>query len=372
MMHAARRDGIVLPVMIGVLVLIELLALAILTAAFHEHIVAQQRVQSVRAQLAGRSAVARATATPYAGVQALPPAGRMLLFQRTDSLNTVTAELQRLTSGSFLIRAHAQSGPRERVARAAAAMLLTGFDPMQALAQVPGALNVGGSVWIDGTARVDGSSAALTGGGASPCPSWLVMPDSGAGIARAPGAQTDVHASALITGAPPIEDRHDLLASSIFDALGGFSLAQLAARADQHESGTLELSPVVSGATCVAGAPGNWGAPLQPGQPCADYFPLIHAASSLTLATGAGQGLLIVEGDLHLAAGTRFFGLALVTGRASVEAGAVLEGALLARAVVLAGGTVRRSNCALIRALTEPPALNRLEPRPTRRWIPVF
>ncbi|MGH7468699.1 MAG: hypothetical protein ACRENP_12140 [Longimicrobiales bacterium] len=373
------RAGIVLPVVIGVLVLIELLAVAIISAAHQERAVSDQRVWAVHAQLAGRSALAKITAARHDSVQALAPGDRMSVVDETDSLGTrVIADLERLAPGLFLARASTESGPVQRAARANAALLLVSFDPQLALAQLPAAINLGGNVLLEGTSQVDGSNAALAPNGwsAARCSTWLALPDALGGLAVIPGAQVEVSEGARLSGAPPIHEHTALSGSSAFDQLGGWSLAQLAERADRHESGLLELSPAASATACRTDAPGNWGAPLESDHPCADYLPLIHAAGSLVLSAGAGQGLLVVEGDLTLAAGARFYGVALVRGSARLESGAVLEGALLARSqagpTVLASGRVRGSTCAVLRALTRPPALNRLERRAPRSWIPVF
>jgi hypothetical protein len=79
---------------------------------------------------------------------------------------------------------------------------------------------------------------------------------------------------------------------------------------------------------------------------------------------------------LQLSAGIRFFGLVLVRGRLVMAPGAEIIGAVLAQSVIqpslLDNASIRRSDCAIARALQQSPALNRLTPRRGRSWIPHF
>lgn len=73
----------------------------------------------------------------------------------------------------------------------------------------------------------------------------------------------------------------------------------------------------------------------------------------MTLTGGVGQVVLVVDGDLTLAAGTRLYGLVLTSGLLRVESGASLEGMAIAAGGVLieAAGSVRASACWAARAL---------------------
>jgi hypothetical protein len=67
---------------------------------------------------------------------------------------------------------------------------------------------------------------------------------------------------------------------------------------------------------------------------------------------GAAQGLLLVDGDLALAAGARFSGVALVRGVLEITDGSALDGAALASHITVRGGSrLRYSSCAVERAL---------------------
>jgi hypothetical protein len=378
MMHSKRQPGVVLPIVIGLLVLIELLAVVILTRAHQEHAVSTQRAAIVQAQLAARTAASRLSLY-HPVVQTLPPGSRVPLpYSSAGPHESVAAVIERLTPALFLLRVNAEAGPQDHAARTSLGLVLSSFNPQSALAQLPAALNTAGDVMVAASASVDGSSAqqAPFGWSAAQCQSWLSMPDSTPGIAHAPGAQPVIDAHAIVQGSPPIEERSQLASPTAFDPLGDVGLAQLIALADHLEAGTVTLAPAALAGTCQTSTAGNWGAPLDAAHPCASYFPLVHSPGDLNIGGGAGQGLLIVQGDLTLAAGVRFFGLALVTGRLHLEPGSVLEGSVLVQAPAvsstLTGGLVRRSNCALARALTETRALNRLALRQPRAWIPAF
>jgi hypothetical protein len=358
--------GIVLPTVIGVLVLVELLAVAILTVALQEITVSRERAAAVQLQLAARSTTAQLSSGPVPAIQALAPGGRLPLPLPADTSAAVaSAEIQRVSPGLFLLRTTAQSGLGASWSRTTVGTLLNGFDSQTVLNRLPGALNVGTSAHLEGAASVDGSS---TSDPAFACPSWLTYPDSAAGIAHGSAAAIAVDNAARVVGAPPFLE---LAVAADSAGLGGFGLEVLTSWADRQQSGTVDLMPEISATLCSTTTPNNWGAPLDALHPCANFFPLIRSAGDLVIASGAGQGTLIVDGNLLLEGGTTFLGLVIVAGTLTLNPGARIEGAARARAAVLHAGAVRRSNCALSNALTRASALNRLMPRRGRRWIPV-
>jgi hypothetical protein len=160
-----------------------------------------------------------------------------------------------------------------------------------------------------------------------------------------------------------------------FARLGGFPLSDALARAERVEIGAVDASPVVgAGGLCDVAAPGNWGAPLAPTHPCAGSFPLIHAPAGLRMTGGAGQGFLVVEGDLTIDPGAAFYGAILVTGRLDAPA-ASIRGAvriLGGASGSLIGGSITYDACALWRAFTGSRALAGVYRPPGRWWIPVF
>lgn len=138
--------------------------------------------------------------------------------------------------------------------------------------------------------------------------------------------------------------------------------------------GDLSPAPVIGvDGACDANAPANFGDPLRvfgPDSPCAFFAPVVHAEGDLQLTGGAGQGMLVVDGNLTLLAGARFTGVLLVRGSARFEAGSRLDGLVLADRVSLAGASqIRYSACAVEQASR---AGARPFPESSHSWTEMF
>jgi hypothetical protein len=155
-----------------------------------------------------------------------------------------------------------------------------------------------------------------------------------------------------------------------FDRVGSIGRADFTAFADRIETGSLTLVPAGS-TTCDTNVAGNWGAPLDTAHPCFDYLPVIHAPGDLAFS-GAGQGILIVDGNLVIAPGSAFFGAILVRGTITASGGRIVGGVRVGGAggTTRPGGTVRYDECALARAFTRSPALRRVYRTSDRLWLP--
>jgi hypothetical protein len=143
---------------------------------------------------------------------------------------------------------------------------------------------------------------------------------------------------------------------------GGVSAArELAAIATLRSRASLRLppgtaldgvGPAAANGECSVGAPDNWGDPSRSG-PCGDYLPLIHAEGNLTIGGGAGQGILIVDGDLTLSGGFQFTGAVVVRGTLIVEGagativGGVRSGSLRSNVGAPFQASFARSSCAV-------------------------
>jgi len=113
--------------------------------------------------------------------------------------------------------------------------------------------------------------------------------------------------------------------------LGLMDFERLAAAAPVAVAGSGTPMPVEAFGECLEGQPWVWGDPDQPGRPCGGHMPMRYADGDLDVLGGAGQGLLVVAGDLTLTSGARFYGLVIVRGVLSLAGGASLEGMALAR-----------------------------------------
>lgn len=351
-MSVRNRAGIILPAVVFVLLIVELLAVAALAIAYSESGVANQVTAAARAELIARDGLINLLSDTLVRPQPQAPGTSITLPAQANSDGTThSVSLERLSAGVFLARAEGSYGLAQRRIRSRAALLFEIIDPLAILAQFPGALGTAGAVNLVGNAVIDGSSARATPSQwlAANCSTWLPPSLVGAGVTLEP--------------------------VTAFDRLGYMSLSTVQQLADRRESGVLDLMPL-SGPDCLRSANANWGAPLDPVHPCAEYFPLIYSAGDLTVASGSGQGILVVDGNLQLSAGIRFFGLVLVRGRLVMAPGAEITGAVLVQSAVqpsfLDNASIRRSDCAIARALQQSPALNRLTPRRGRSWIPHF
>ena len=149
-------------------------------------------------------------------------------------------------------------------------------------------------------------------------------------------------------------------------------------------SGTSGISPaptLTGDGACNTADRNNWGAPLDTLSPCFGYFPIIHLNNPGTEWTlnsnGAGQGILLVEGDLRVNGGFEFYGPILIKGTLTTNgSGGHFWGGTIAANVDLGEGKVigdaelQYSSCALGRAILGS-SFNRPNFIAERSWIDV-
>lgn len=343
-----ERRGIVLLVVLLFLALLGVSLAAGAEIASGAHFVSGARADLARAQLAAEAAVRVAAFSWRAGdARGLAPLDQRAVGGplRLDGASG-GAIVRRLAGDAFLIAGDGRAG----AARARAAALVHVLSVASLLPTFPGGL-------VAATPHVTGGEA-LVMGPTSPPPPWPgVVCDPGAadtllqvfGPDPRPPVATD-------GGGPP-------------SGLGPLSWDRLAVWADRQESGSIRLGPAVRDGACDRAASGNWGAPEDPTSPCAGWFPLVYAPGDLRVEGGAGQGVLVVRGDLVLGADARFFGPVLVGGAVRADAGAEVWGAVHARSAEW-GGRVTYSACALLRALSASPGLGRPYRAGSRLWLP--
>jgi hypothetical protein len=226
-----------------------------------------------------------------------------------------TARIQRLSETLFLIVATASSGTAVQTVGLLARLELHSNLPLQPLLAA-------GPVVIGPTAEVFGPESELSKAG---CTS-LRAGEAG----------------------PKFGDSQD-------PADGLMDLADWVARATKVVPPGHYAAPGPSrdGTRCRIEAPGNWGDPLG-GAACRDFRPVVWVPGDLTVVGGAGQGVLLVEGDFTVRGGFVFEGLVLVGGSivtgggASRFVGAVRAGILGEGGVELGGrARVVYSRCSL-------------------------
>lgn len=168
--------------------------------------------------------------------------------------------------------------------------------------------------------------------------------------------------SSQITGSPQTQLDPGLNAGNLF---GGSDFASLKAMATLILTSNISgLAPVVTGTPpkCDTSIQNNWGAPTDKTSPCFNYFPIIYHYGDLSISgNGAGQGILLVEGNLNAQGTVDFYGPVIVTGAVNVRGtgsdDVKFYGGILAQDVTLddsqltGNATVTYSSCAIRRAL---------------------
>jgi hypothetical protein len=373
------RRGVVLPIVLLALLVLEILAAGTLALAHLEQSLARERTNALRAQVAARSAASelasRWNETRY---QTMAPGTRtQVLSGALDAQTRYTTTLERLSPTLFLVHGSGAGGSISAgEARATAGMLIAVHDISALAAQFGAAFTSLGGAQLTGNAVIDADQAALLplGWSAAACASWLGLPLALPALLVADATTVSVASTALVAGQPALMAQPTLTQMPL-DQLGPLDFNALRALADRVESGALQLAPIAVTGACTTNAPANWGAPLDQSHPCVDYFPLIFAPGDLTIAAGAGQGVLVVAGDLTLAPGSQFFGVVLVRGRIVAGTNAAITGTAQAGSAVpslLSGASIVRNNCAVSRALSRGTALNRAVPRLPRVWVPLY
>jgi len=89
--------------------------------------------------------------------------------------------------------------------------------------------------------------------------------------------------------------------SATYLRIGDAWWSELAAHADVRLAGDVRIapSPQVIAGQCIEGD-ANWGDPRSSTSACATHAPIVHVAGDLTIAGGAGQGALLVDGHLSI------------------------------------------------------------------------
>ncbi len=238
-----------------------------------------------------------------------------------------------------------------------------------------GALKAKGKVRVVGQSEVDGWDS-VPAPWSPDCP-----PPSGGrtGVAMTDTSKVTRQGSATIEGDPPVDGVSD---TTGFFSFGDLSYWEVAGMADHTIPGPVNISsgPAPSynaDGTCNTGDTRNWGDPEYPGQPCGDFYPIIHVEGDLTASgSGAGQGILLVDGTLSVCGGFTFYGVVVALGEVkSCGSGFKLVGGVVSGQTDLnpSGGLVAGSNrlqysaCAVERVLSRSGA-SRPEMLTQRSW----
>jgi len=354
-----RREGFIIAVTLLVMLLLEVLAGGMLLVALHERVVATARNDVTTARARAETAIAREVGAWKHGEFHRMRVGEV----RAIESDSTSVRIERLRGDLFLLagtaplRPGASSGGFGR-----AFLLLRAFDTQMLLQQLTGALVLAAPAQLLGDTRVAGALS-------TDC-EWTGGPPAGVATTR-PDMLT-VGTAAEVAGLPPV--LLDTFPREAAPRLAGLSLSEIAALADRTATGAITPAPALLNGNCDKGHPANWGTPLESEHPCADYVPFIYADGDLEIAGGAGQGLLVVTGNLVVRHGATFNGV-IVAGGSVLIANATVRGAIYARSpsdpAVLLDASVLFEPCAINAALFSPPLLHRPLFPPGRIWLPA-
>ena len=220
------------------------------------------------------------------------------------------------------------------------------------------AVSVGGPVVLGDGVSISGVDVPPAWGDSCPAPDSAI-----AGIAA---ESIVVTGSAALGGSPPqlvrpVPDQAE------FDRLWGRASLSL-------PGGTYSPAPATVGTACDLQTLTNWGDPGGSSLPCGDYLTVVRISGDVTLDGGVGQGILLVNGDLHITSGFTFHGIILVTGAVDVTAQTDVRGILAAGELRSGAGPVTQlkvnySKCLTSKALE---ISSPLSPLATRAWNQLF
>ena len=368
-----RRSGFALPTAIIALVLLSALVAGALWVSTEE-------LRAGRTDVANQLTLAKAEwALERAIVEWDRQRNLQMSVGATASLNASDAALDdrldvaatRVTSSTFWLTARATSIadgraiPARRTLAASMRLVAPAF-------RVRAALTAAGAVTVDG-GSIDGRDAS----GGTRCNEYSLANVAGVAVPDTSwvcGSSCSEGAPPGVDGDPPVTTSGGLTSDSASSVVtSGDVWAELAARPTiVLAGGRLSPRPTAVDGQCVRTDPWNWGDPT--GGACVDHFAIIRVRGDAVLAAGSmGQGVLVVDGSLHIEAGARFSGVVSAANDiAAVGAGAEIIGAAFAGDVdraagsrVADGGSIRFSGCVVRRASL---GVARLTRTPTRWW----
>lgn len=382
-MNIRNRSGFALITAVAALAFIEVVVIGLVALTARTRTSAEEHAAQSAARIAAESAIRIAIAHwDELAIAFAQPGTRFTVPWATGSMADGTrfaVEAERLRRGQLLLRGIATRGPGAAGIRAAALATVSSIPSGEPRADFHSALVSGGDITLLAGAVVDGSSPTppppplQPGDCVEPGPP-PAMP-AGAqrpGVSMSASAALNAAAGSSVSGAPAILGNAPRSSPSSFMHYGRLAFPDLAAIADHIATGAISLAPRTAGAACDTLAWGNWGAPANRTHPCFDWLPFVFAPGDLTIAGGQGQGILVVDGDLTIAAGVEFRGAVLVSGRLDAGA-ATITGA------IRVGGTGSRSEaairfdeCTLGRAFTRTRAMRKVYRVANRWWLPAW
>lgn len=230
-----------------------------------------------------------------------------------------------------------------------------------------GAITTKGSIKIAGSTEIHGEDTS---------PSlWTDCPpitDTLPGVAYNPDYPPQINCDnkGCVTGDPPSRPDSAAANSGTYNVFGDITYADLVALATKTIDGGktfTNLAPAfkldANGLTlCDRKIESNWGDPTHtyPDTECRSYYPIIHVKGDLKLTGGAGQGILLIDGNLDASGGVNFYGPVIIKGALKITGNSAAPrfmGGVMAENVdinnnMMAGNSVvSYSSCAIEKAV---------------------
>ena len=290
------------------------------------------------------------------------------------------ATVKRMGTDVFLIEVTgtdnvSRNGPEGIGARQRVGVL---FRTVPAVSMVPkGAMTTTGSIKLKDAMIIDGTDHIPTGWNDCP-PLSTAIP----GITSEAGAKLKYNSPAVVTGNPPVSttlataDTAGL--SATYDSLMALSTITITSPGD------FTPKPSIVDGACNTSLNTNWGSPLDPTGPCGSYFPIIRVDGHLHIYSGEqGQGILLVNGDVHIKGKFTFVGIIIADGKLKMSGDAsgdaTVTGMVVSRKkakynaaaedTVESNARINYSKCAVNFAMRTPRNVSSLR---SRSWSQLF
>ncbi|MGH7648884.1 MAG: hypothetical protein ACREND_12255 [Gemmatimonadaceae bacterium] len=368
--HHHVRAGTTLLIVIVALAILGALVAGGFFASWREARVGADSIQRTRALAAAEygaySALSPARWT-YAWNTMPPVRHARIAREALDRDVFVDVNVWKLSSATALITSLGSAGQPDRRAQRRVGIVVAFRLPL--VPRLAAATAIHGVAIADSSVVSGRDSAGLDCPPAESAIAALAIPDGG-------GVDTAAcTTSPCAIGNPSVRRSPEAGSVETYERFGQVDRSFLSTIATPIPSGSV-LSPaprIDDTGSCDPHAPGNFGDPLRAlgaDSPCKSYFALVHANGDIRLVGGAGQGMLLVDGDFTLKTGARFDGVVIARGAVHVESGAQVFGLVMADHIALEGGSiVHYSSCAVDRALV---AGARPVPQPGQSWTEMF
>jgi hypothetical protein len=294
-----------------------------------------------------------------------------------------TRSVINLGNGNFLVVSEGFAGSS---LGAQARKRLGGFVKMRAPEfDLRGAITTKGSIKITGSTEIHGEDTAPD--------LWSdcqPITDTLPGIAYNPTYPPQINCDnkGCLTGDPPSKPDSAAADAGTYNVFGDLTYADLVDLATKTIPGgqtITNLAPAfkldANGMTlCDRSIKSNWGDPTHtyPDTQCRSYFPIVHVTGNLTLTGGAGQGILLIDGDLDASGGVNFYGPVIVKGALKITGnsaaprflgGVMAENVDISNNMMAGNSVVNFSSCAIEKAVngSATPAFDQ-----SRGWMEMY